>query len=325
MAKQEIVQRNLISTIDECMQEHEVVLAEGESTVSRFLIEVTAQSSPAKDFTDTYKGDVDKFRKKLAEKLLGKEPTIQTYGVLVTPELAFDFAFNRKFADLDREGNRIVFKNPEELLLEMSEGQDLSPQGSIPDTYMDSPSSDSGEMVFKYSLTGKKGGKKKANGKTVQFERASLLDRVKSAYDDAKVMVFTTAKRPKRFYLMEVPYKTSTFQDFLRTYDGEVDKFKKDLAKTLFGEDKKDNTYGILMDPNFRMRFAFNTAFANYDPETRQVVYTPLQELLLNESNERDMAAELARRSQSTRTSGVRRRRRGGMLMKYALAGKKEE
>jgi hypothetical protein len=323
MTQTEIQKRNLLSTVKECLQEHQVELVGTQGVVPMYLIEVGASSPLFKDFIDTYNGDIDNFKRKLAEKTLVQNPSNQMYGVLVDTDLQYAFAFNRQFADLNRQRQRIAFKGVEDILLEHSSGQDLSqvdmPEDSFPK--FNGGGFDPGSTLIRYSITGKKGGKNNnENSREVSYERASLLDRIKTAYAKNEVKLKLDEDKTASFFLVTVPYETSRFADFMRTYDGEVDGFKEKLAKKTFGDGKVENQYGLLLTPVLQIQFAFNTQFGRYDAKSKSVIYTPSEEVLLGQTHEQKIDLSQV---QPRPTSRPRPRRSGGpTVFRYALQGK---
>jgi len=269
----EIEQRNLISTIEECLKEHAVTLTDGRYNETFYLIESFMQGSGAKDFQDTYP-HATKFQLDLAQKVFGTDAR-QTYGVLIGTGLDYRFAFNRKFADLNEDRNKLVFSKPEEVLcdaldLPASEGDDASDYIEI------NPSSSSGGS-FRYSLKGKK--EADATGK-IRFRKASMLDRVAQSISQNQV---TLSDLGRDFYLMDVSYQTPLLSDFLRTYEGELDPFKVQLAEKAFGNvsRKTKNNYSVLISPELEMQFAYNTLFAKHDPKTNKLVFKSAEDVLL--------------------------------------------
>lgn len=318
MSRTEIARRNLTSTISECLKEHEVELAGEEGVVPMSLIEVSAPSSLFQDFVDTYNGEVDEFKRKLAKQIMGEETSTQRYGVLVDGEMRYAFAFNRQFADIDRDAQRIAFRNVEEILLERSSGQDLSGVEAPLEKFLPDFENDRfslGSTRLKYSLTGKKGSKNDGDSKgDISFEKASLLDRVHKEYSGNTVELGN-----KKFFLVTVPYETDTFTDFMRTYEGEVDEFKVKLAKQAFGDQKRENQYAFLFDDTLRVQFAFNTTFASYDSEAKTVNYKPAEEVLLEQTQGKDLSVDTPKPTFMPRRL---RRRPGSTRMKYSLVGK---
>lgn len=313
MTQTEIQKRNLLSTVKECLQEHQIELA-----VPMYLIEVGASSLLFKDFIDTYNGDVDNFKRKLAEKTLGQNPSNQMYGVLVDTDLQYTFAFNRQFADLDRQGQRIAFKSVEDILLEYSSGQDLS-QGDMNEKKF--PGFNSGGTIIRYAITGGKGGKSNnGNGREVSYERVSLLDRVKTAYAENEVELKLDENKLAPFFLVTVPYETSRFADFMRTYEGEVNEFKEKLAKKTFGDGKVENQYGLLLTPNLQIQFAFNTQFGRYDSKSKSVIYTPSEEVLLRQTHKQKI--DLSQVPPEPGSKPGQGRTPGSTVFRYALQGK---
>lgn len=323
MNNPEIKKRNLLTTISQCLQEHQVGLAGERGIVPMYLIEVQAPSNLFKDLVDTYGEEVSGFKRKLAEKALKSEPFNQTYGVLVNTDLQYSFAFNRKFADLDRKGKRIAFRGVEDLLIEMSTGQDLSQIEMPEDSSPQGESFGHGGTAIRYSILGKRDGKNDKPIKcAVNYEKASLLDRVKNLYARNEVRLESDKNKWGSFYLVNTFYKTPRLTDFLRTYNqaGEVDNFREKLAERVFGKKKTENQYGLLLSPDLQIKFAFNEQFARYDRKSNSMIYTPVEKALLEQTKSKKI--DLSEGAPQI-LSGMRKRRYDRpTVMRYALVGK---
>jgi hypothetical protein len=163
---------NLVFTIKLCLQEHTVALQDSKQAASMYLIEVKAESSLRKDFLDTYEPDLDDFKRQLAEKEIPDDQAEQTYGVLINTDLQYVYAFNRKFADIDRKVEKITFKNVEDVLIEMTKGSDLSETDvDVPPPIMwGNSGGDLSNTTFRYSVTGKKDQGIEVKG-AIEFEK----------------------------------------------------------------------------------------------------------------------------------------------------------
>ena len=322
----EIQGRNLISTIEDCLKEHAVTIKQGEDAQTFYLIEQTVRTPLFDDFICTYAGEVDKFKTELAKQLMLKRSTEQTYGVLVNTDLRDTYAFNRAFADLDREKQAIVFKDMEEVLLERAGKKDITsykapekkkplPEGGYHDNFFEGNNSFEGPLI-KYSLTGKKGDSEKPKpAKDIVFEKPSLLANVKNHYNPDKVVLIMEDGK-QELYMIYTEYKTSSRKDFLEVYGKELNKFQKSLALKLFPDKKTDNSYCMVMDDNLQIQFVFNTEFAYY--QTNKInFYTP-EEVILKRTGPLDLSEAAEPESGETRSHGSRDR-----VMKYALIGKK--
>jgi len=295
----EIEKRNLMRTIDECMQEHKVNLRQGKSRENFYLIEAGYKGNTADDFDTTYP-QATPFQKSVARKLFGQD-TPQAYGVLVDKDMKYQFAFNRKFADLNDKRDKLVFVSADDFLLEEVE---------VASTSLPSFSAENlgGGITVRYSL---RSGKQDITTGKVAFTNPSLLGRVSEGLAKRKVRA---ADLSDMFYLIEMEYKTPTLPDFLRTYEGDLDKFKMRMAERTFGglDIKKDNTYGVLISNDLQMQFAFNTLFAKYDPIKKIISFQSAEQALLNAQIKPVQKIKVPPRQNG-----------GGMMMRYSLAGKK--
>jgi hypothetical protein len=344
----ELKKRNLIETIEGCLREHEVRLAGKTGETPMFLIEVTANNSLFSDFFDTYTAEIDSFKRKLAEKIISNRNSPQKYGVLINEELFYSFAFNRKFGDLDRKQKKISFKGVEDALLEMStskdlsefkiyqeegnSGQDLEP---LPDITLDNQEEYDiendpdffNDTRMRYSLTGKSRNLFKVGPEVkseeydeanMLYEKSSLLDRIKKSYSKNRVELdLPDEDGSPFFYLVNVKYKTSTLDDFMKTYECEIDDFKKKLARRIFGDKKNDNEYGLMISENMQIKYAFNKRFASYDSRKKSVTYKPMEDVLLEKSNQVDFSRRILPKNPFRRIP-----RSGPTMIRYALVGK---
>ncbi|MFC1698248.1 hypothetical protein ACFL1H_07985, partial [Nanoarchaeota archaeon] len=225
---------NLIGKIEGFLKEHTVLIQK----VQFYLIEVKAESEMLKDFTDTYKDDIDKFKTDLGRNIFGNKKSMQTYGVLINTDLEYVFAFNRKFADLNKNKTNILYKKPEDILLKETPNNDLSTgiEDIVPDfVEYDDPES----MTMRYaSITGKL--PKSGKDKTITINHKSMLDRVIDSFPEA---AFKEGEVRYSGYLVDIPYKSKTLDDLKLAYpEIKKDKFKLKLAKEIF-KGKEENHY----------------------------------------------------------------------------------
>lgn len=82
-------------------------------------------------------------------------------------------------------------------------------------------------------------------------------------------------------FLMGVEANTSTLEDFKTTFAGKITMTDLLVAKKVFGENVTKNKYGVFVDQEQKMIFAFNLIFGDYDKEKRVMVYKTVQEILL--------------------------------------------
>lgn len=278
----DFMKRNLLSTIRECLEEHRVDLRGEKGNSSAYLVQVEAASPLEKDFLDTYRGELDEFKLKLAKNLSGDR---QTYGVLIDSDLKYRFAFNTSFADFDKKKGEIIFKTPEDILVESAFGKTDKPEISwpTPSSGSDWNDSDDSGTVFRYALVG---GKRK-KGKSLRFDDAgldflkpSLLDRVKNDYKNFRVLI-KNGSEEKPFFLVNTSYETSILRDFLMTYCGGVDDFKERIARNSFGEGKSTNRYGLLFSEDLEIKFAFNTRFGRYNSQEKTINFLSPEDVLV--------------------------------------------
>lgn len=319
---------NLLGIIEGCLKEHQVDLAVDGSRVPFYLIESRVASPLAGDFADTYP-EADDFKKRLAVKLLGDRPAEQVYGILVDTGLKYSFAFNRKFADLNSNKDRIVFKGVEDVLLEASEGKDLSEDCDLHPDQIDENHDDGNgggmeNIQIKYAIAGGKrsGSRKNRRSSTgvdlaASLSRNSMLDRIKLDYKKREIWLDST-EESERFFLVNTAYQTNRFEDFVKTYGNEISDFQRKLAQKLFGTSKEENNYGIVFSEDLTMKFAFNTGFAAYDPRKKSIVYMPAEDLLLLVDPKRDLS-ELPEPPIRRHFPSV-----DSLILKYALVGKKD-
>lgn len=279
-----IRESNLLWRIESCLKEHQVNIAVGRNKVPFYLIMQERIASPiTEDFAKTYPEATD-FQRQLAERILTQ--SAQTYGIFVDTNLKYSFAFNRKFADLNKKKDGIDFKSAEDVLLGTfnQPSQPIFPISDFPDGPFfphDGPGSD---LTVRYAITGGKGSNCAPANLNVNlselFGRASLLDNVKKDYT-IKGLKINLADERGDFFLTYVDYSTNRLQDFEATYGSSGDEIRNRLAKKLFANEKIPNRYGVILDNDLKMRFAFNTRFAEYNIGLNKVVYTPEIDLLV--------------------------------------------
>lgn len=359
MQKEEIAQRNLVSTIHACLAEHEVqVLGEGGVPEAKFLIEVHNEGSMLRDFLDTY-GPVSDQQRKFASALMKEKSGAQVYGVFVDPNLRLSFAFNRRLGHYDRDQQRVVYFSPEEILLALAGDSNIDLQDHLANFFAKDPdfsdksgkpepeppepnpmlealdkfeesSSDPGDMMIRYAAagkkkTGKKTGKKKAKKNkpaTPDFETNNLIQRVREAYSDKEVPLNVGGKT-RMFYMIEIDYSTDAFEDFTKVYGGEADEFKTKIAKETFGG-KRTNRYVLFVNKNLRIEFAYLKKFGEYDPKASRVFFKPLAELLLEELKQEDLAKKPPKPKPPVTPPSHSSGRGRSMVFRYALTGPKQ-
>lgn len=110
--------KNLIAD-DLVNHEVRVTLPGGKEEQTLYLIEMTSRTSKLADFTKAYQGQATETHLKIAKKIFGGEKMDNVYGVLFSQEreTRMVFAFNREFADYDKERKEIVYKDIDDLLM----------------------------------------------------------------------------------------------------------------------------------------------------------------------------------------------------------------
>lgn len=84
--------------------------------------------------------------------------------------------------------------------------------------------------------------------------------------------------KPKTLYLLMISGETSTLEDLKSTFGDKISTLHLRLAKKVWGEGRTQNTYGVFVDDDLKMVFAFNRLFADF--ENGQVVYRDLDEII---------------------------------------------
>jgi len=97
-----------------------------------------------------------------------------------------------------------------------------------------------------------------------------------------KVPVILPGKKgPKDYFLIMIDAKTSLLEDLKITYGDAVTRLHVRMAENLSWVAETDNTYGVLIDNEMRMVFAFNRAFADYNKKTKEIDYKDIDDLLI--------------------------------------------
>jgi hypothetical protein len=109
----------------------------------------------------------------------------------------------------------------------------------------------------------------------------SLIQKDLRRHKITMLMPGRTQGKGKSFYLILVMAKTSMLQDLKNAYGGEVKPVHLKIAKKIFGEVETENVYGVLVDENLKMVFAFNREFADYDSKKKAIVFKDLVEVLI--------------------------------------------
>jgi hypothetical protein len=91
----------------------------------------------------------------------------------------------------------------------------------------------------------------------------------------------------RKLYLIEITAKTSKYDDFVQVYP-EATPIHLKLAEKLFGRDEVNNIYGVFLDTALWVVFAFNREFADYDKKKQEIVFKPIDDLLLDSVSGKD-------------------------------------
>ena len=160
-----------------------------------------------------------------------------------------------------------------------------------------------------------------------EFRSKNLLSTISRCLDEHRVTI-SGKKGNEVMRLIEVSVPSSTFSDFIATYNGDVLGFQKELAKKVMGEGISEQTYGVLINSDLQYSFAFNRKFGDLDRKKNKIHFTGVEELLLSLVNSSGAGAinpiipNVPTRP-GRRSGGFRRG--GGLVMKYALEGKEDD
>ena len=329
MAARVIKLGNLLPVIENCLGEHQVDLRDDTGKKQSFyLIETRTMGNRASDFESTYDGfeDLTPFHLELADKTWGSrrgphEP--QVYGTLIDTSLQYSFAFNRRFADLSENKDRLEFMTPDQVFLDDTGYEESQgPQIIIPVEENEEPTHFDSfqDMQIRYSLQGAK--RRKFSG-PISFERNSLLGRVKDCIALGPMVEMPQMPQTSGAYsLLKVDYETPTLNDLLMTYPEGLSRFQLELAEKTLGGKTANNSYFILIDDQLRMRFAANELFTNHDPRNGEITFLSPEDALLQFG--KDLSEKPA--DPVPPKKPVRRRPgRRPMTFRYSLAGKKQD
>ncbi len=111
----------------------------------------------------------------------------------------------------------------------------------------------------------------------------NTIDLIKEDLRRHKVTItLPSEQEEKSLYLMLITAKTSKLRDLYKTYGNKVTTTHLKIAKKIFGEDETENLYGIFIDENLQMVFAFNCDFADYDHQKRVIVFKDIDNILID-------------------------------------------
>lgn len=118
-----------------------------------YLIMIRAKTSMLSDFEYVFSDALVSMHKKIAEKVFKREETDNDYGLLINEDLKIVFAFNRAFADYDKNKKEIIYRDPDDILSERIEVS-ANPNSIEVDDFRP-PFSGGGGMTIRYSLAEK--------------------------------------------------------------------------------------------------------------------------------------------------------------------------
>jgi hypothetical protein len=139
-------------------------------------------------------------------------------------------------------------------------------------------------------------------------------------------------KGKKSLYLLMLAANVSRLDDFKKTYGDKVTDIHIKIAEKLFGKEKTENVYGVFVDENLKMVFAFNREFADYDSKKKEVVFKNIDDILLDKINSKEKESptkthgfdDVFTFERSGKNYERPRRPGGGGLMRYSLIEKKK-
>ena len=146
---------NALNLINEDLQRHKVkvILPAEKKEVSLYLIMVTAKTKKLEDFVQTYGTKATTTHRKIAKKIFGTGETENIYGVFLGEDLKMVYAFNRDFADYDKNKKVILYKDVDDILVDKIPTNE---ETFTPPSFKPSDFGGGGGMVLRYSLVEKK-------------------------------------------------------------------------------------------------------------------------------------------------------------------------
>lgn len=293
-----MLERNALPLIKKNLREKtvEVILPEEGNLIKGYLIKISGDIDPFRDFHIMYQGIGGKAFEKAERRLHNENPeALKNHGVLIDPEtMKIVFTFNMAFADLHRAGKKFVRFPLTEIFPVV-----------IPD-YYGKPCRD-GDPCF-----GERA--KKLVEKYAYFPRGKVANCLAS-FTDTLAKHAVSVRLPgedtsQLLYLIKVWAKTNFKEDYGISYPGN---FLKRLAAIPEREDEF-REYGLFVSPQgLEIVFAFNTAFAKYDSQNKTVEYLTVAENILKRFQTTDEPHHFVP-SQSLRSGGMH-----GVIM-YALS-----
>jgi uncharacterized membrane protein YvbJ len=135
-------------------------------------------------------------------------------------------------------------------------------------------------------------------------------------------------RKERKMYLIITNAKTSKLEDFKKTYGKKATKTHLKLATKIFGEKETENSYGTLLDSDFRIIFAFNMDFAEYRPIQKNIYYRDIEDVIIEavkKNIESGNFPQLPPLSPNQTRIPNGRGGGGNFVVKYSLTEKKEE
>ncbi|MFA6228129.1 MAG: hypothetical protein WC668_02980 [Patescibacteria group bacterium] len=87
----------------------------------------------------------------------------------------------------------------------------------------------------------------------------------------------------QNYYLIIMRGQTKPAEEFMAVYSEETGMVN--LANRIFGTEETVCDYGVLLNEDLQIIFAFNRLFADYDPEKQEVVFKTAERALIDQLN----------------------------------------
>lgn len=111
----------------------------------------------------------------------------------------------------------------------------------------------------------------------------NVMDLLKKDLQRHKVPVRLPGRDEERqLFLIEIRALTNKIDDLRQSFGKKVVALRLRLAEKIFGQAETFSDYGVFFDDNYRMVFAFNREFADYNKETKTVVYKDIDDILMD-------------------------------------------
>lgn len=106
---------------------------------------------------------------------------------------------------------------------------------------------------------------------------------LKKDLENHRVVVILPGETEKKsLFLVMTGAKVNKLEDFKKTYGSKVTATHLKIAAKIFKEGETENVYGVFMDDNLQMVFAFNRDFADYSPKKEMIIYKEIDDLLVD-------------------------------------------